>query len=83
MPRVWAPLVLLLLWLMRTAASPHALRIGEYHSSGSHRGAGATASYLCSCPVANEMYWGFCHWFGFFFLVSVRVCIDFYGGNAS
>lgn len=30
MPRVLAPLVLLLLWLMRIAASPHSLRIGEY-----------------------------------------------------
>lgn len=29
MPRVLAPLVLVLLWLMKIAASPHSLRIGE------------------------------------------------------
>lgn len=33
MPRVLAPLVLLLLWLMRIAASPHSLRIGEYKAT--------------------------------------------------
>lgn len=33
MPRVLAPLVLLLLWLMKIAASPHSLRIGEYKAS--------------------------------------------------
>lgn len=88
MPRVLAPLVLLLLWLMKIAASPHSLRIGECEACSAPRLSivllvravdvlrktlpGLPALAMCS-PIGSVLR--LVKWFA----ASVRICVAFYG----
>lgn len=121
MPRVLAPLVLLLLWLMKIAASPHSLRIGEYKTCSDlrltilplrvwttlcrnswTREAKPRLWWLGSLPWCSAPHPGGLRLFLSYsvppafwkcsllhlvnemqFISSVRICIDFYGGNVT